>query len=133
MNPDYKQFNETIAAMYLKEAILLGDGISPSYLIELYLSSGVVSDDDLEYYLDVALSYDPDSSVGLEMLAFYSEKAESTNSIKYFDKYYDLLETFGSTGDVKGWYEFGYRKYQVGDYDRALLAFAFCAISNDIK
>lgn len=34
--------------------------------------------------------------------------------------------------DIQQWHDLGYRKYTMGEFDRALLAFAFGALTNHI-
>ena len=50
----------------------------------------------------------------------------------YF-KYIDTLASLKLPLEFTELYEMGFNKYKIGDYDRALIIFSFCALAHDIE
>lgn len=61
---------------------------------------------------------------------YFYKKASTQNDSEYTTKFFNSLAHSQDAGDILEWNQFATRKYMIGDFDRAYIAFAFAALLN---
>ena len=133
-NLGFEKSNVTKAIQHFDLAVEGGFYDAAVPLAEIYSSDlAHFNMDKADYYMDIVYKHGTKNYISLETVEYYKDRVLETLNETYFDRFYDLIANSEEDTDIKAWYSFGYRKYTMGDFDRALLAFSFGALMNHVE
>lgn len=133
-NLGFEKSNITQAIHHFDLAVEGGFYDAAVPLAEIYSSDLTHFDmDKADHYMDIVYKHGTKNFISLETVEYYKDRVVETLNETYFDRFYDLIANSEEDTDVKAWYSFGYRKYTMGEFDRALLAFSFGALMNHVE
>ena len=123
----FEKSNVTKAISHLEKAFAVESysALAAKILVKVYREDEYRDDELADFYFNHYFENTDRKLFTLDDLNFYIEKIIEEKEEKYFKTYFKILLDSETDPDTAKWYKLGFRKYTMGEFDRALLAFTF--------